>query len=82
MTMCFVEVDEMSMNLHFETRKGGHIIDFPYQTRTDTSYAVLKAETIEEKMSILRNDDSQLPERVFRECERMLKDKSLRLIVL
>ena len=69
----------MSMNLCFQTRKGGHFVDFPYQTRTTTSYAVLNAETIEEKMAILRKDDRQLPERVFRECERMLKDKSFRL---
>lgn len=80
--MCSVEVDKMSMNLCFKTIKGSHFVDFPYQTRTSTSYAVVKAETIEEKMAILRKDDPQLPERVFRECERMLNDKTLKLIVM
>ena len=61
---------------------GNHFVDFPYQTRTSTSYAVMKAETIEEKMSILRSDDPQLPERVFSDCERMLNDETLQLIVM
>jgi len=44
------------MNLYFSARRGPAFLDFPYQTQTEISYAVMAATTIEERMEIIRKD--------------------------
>ena len=42
----------MSMNLCFNVKNGEAIIDFPYQTATKLTYAVMDTKTNEEKLYI------------------------------
>ena len=47
----------MSMNLCFLTKtKRKHRVEFPYQTSTNITYAVLRAKTNEERFKILKDD--------------------------
>lgn len=75
----------MSMNLSFKVKGGGYV-DFPYQTRTTVSYAVLAATTVEEKLQILREDLSQSDNEewqqdTLRAIEALLTNPNLKLIV-
>ena len=46
----------MSMNLAFKTVQGNYIIDFPYQTPTDITRAVLAARTTTEQLKFIKED--------------------------
>ena len=73
----------MSMNLYFETKAGGYVIDFPFQTNTNCTYAVLAAKSVEEQMKILREHYGDcIDNSTFIECEYMLRDSALKLIYL
>jgi hypothetical protein len=48
------EID-MSMNLCFDVVGGGHV-EFPYQTSTDLTYAVLDAKTVPEQLLLINAD--------------------------
>ena len=82
----------MSMNLAFKTKSGNHLIEFPYQTSTNISYDVMKAPTLSEKMSIIKNDlisfvnednpdDVSWYNELVRDIEDKLKDETLELII-
>jgi hypothetical protein len=45
----------MSMNLCFDVVGGGHV-EFPYQTSTKLTYAVLEAKTTDERLQLILND--------------------------
>jgi hypothetical protein len=45
----------MSMNLCFDVVGGGHA-EFPYQTSTKLTYAVLEAKTADERLQLILND--------------------------
>jgi len=77
----------MSMNLVFITVPGNYMVEFPYQTSTDVTRAVLKAATIEDKLDILRKDiqsfsdgDIEWESDILSEIESGLRDKTLKLI--
>ena len=52
----------MSMNLIFAV-EGGGIVDFPFQTSTDLTYAVLNAKTKEEQVALV---EKEMRERGFK----------------
>ena len=65
----------MSMNLCF--RDGRAFADFPYQTSTKLSYAVMSASTREEKLKLIKADIERYGKEVYywyEEIESMLKD--------
>jgi hypothetical protein len=45
----------MSMNLCFDV-VGGGFVEFPYQTSTDLTYAVLDAKTVSEQLLLINAD--------------------------
>lgn len=81
----------MSMNLTFITTQGNHFVEFPYQTTTDITKAVLKATTKEKQLAILKDDlwlfvnDKDNPEQVefwaetCKDIKMMLYNPTLRL---
>lgn len=79
----------MSMNLCFNPVGGTAHIEFPYQTRTEVTYAVIAAPTLEEKIEIIRkdlyshiNDDvenREWIEQLFVQCEEMMRDSTIEL---
>lgn len=77
----------MSMNLCFNTKAGNHFIDFPYQTPTTLTDAVLAAKTLEEKIELIRQNlnSHRTPgntvdiDELFKKCEAMMRDTSLEL---
>lgn len=78
----------MSMNLAFETVRGKHFVDFPFQTPTDLSYAVLKASSVEDRLKLIEArlrgwkwSDGECAEMLDR-IQVLLKDNTLRLIVI
>lgn len=68
----------MSMNLAFEV-KGGGIIDFPYQTPTKLTKAVLACPTHEDQLKLLR---AEYGDRDLVEIDRLLHNPNLELIML
>ncbi len=75
----------MSINLAFKTKKN-QLVDFPFQTPTSLTYAVLKASTIDERLSLI---DNELKSRKFSLAERrpillrvqkLLSDTNLTLV--
>jgi hypothetical protein len=48
----------MSMNLFFKVKGGSGKVDFPFQTSTDLTYAVLKAKGREEQIKLLSDEMS------------------------
>lgn len=78
----------MSMNLAFETVRGGHFVDFPFQTPTGLSYDVLNAKSVEERLKLIEVQmrdwkwDAELRKNLLRRIEVLLKDDTLRLIVV
>ena len=44
----------MSINLFFKVKNGAGMVDFPFQTSTDLTYAVMNAEGKEERIKLLR----------------------------
>lgn len=59
----------MSMNLCFEIKdsSGDTHVAFPWQTSTEITYAVLNAETNEERLEILRESISSWEESLIEE---------------
>ena len=53
----------MSMNLIFDVKGGSGIVDFPFQTSTDLTYAVLNAKTKEEQVALV---EKEMRERGFK----------------
>jgi hypothetical protein len=77
----------MSMNLVFITVPGNYMVEFPYQTSTNVTRAVLKATTIEDKLDILRKDiqsfsdgDTEWESDILFDIESSLRDETLDLI--
>ena len=77
----------MSMNLVF-LDTGGGILDFPYQTRTELSYAVLDADSEEEQLQLIREDVKRFREpgedveRMMSKIRKLLRDPGLTLGVI
>jgi len=46
----------MSMNLFFKVKDGTGKVDFPFQTSTDLTYAVMKAKGREEQIKLLSDE--------------------------
>lgn len=46
----------MSMNLIFDVKGGSGCVDFPYQTQSSLTHSVLKAETKEKQLELIKND--------------------------
>jgi len=77
----------MSLNLSFIA--GEYYIEFPFQTPTDLSLKVIETDSIDERVKLvhehldLRFDDTndEWIEEQKEECERMLRDKKLRLVI-
>ena len=70
------------MNLHFQTKIGGYWVDFPFQTPTNLSYALKRAETVEEQIAILKRDATYISEYTMQSCIEMLNDNNLELVIL
>lgn len=78
----------MSMNLCFETINGKHWVDFPFQTPTGLSYAVLNAKTNSERFDLIENElkkwkwkPSEISEMMYK-IKTLMEDKTLKLIVI
>lgn len=69
----------MSHNLYFTDKSGTACIDFPYQTSTKVSYAVMQATSLEQKLKILKSDLAlnDFKDYLLERCETMLKDNNL-----
>lgn len=83
----------MSMNLIFNIKKsenwkgGCHCIEFPYQTSTDTTYAVLAAKTIKDRMKLIEKDlshmdDKEYKDLILEEVKYLMEDESLELSLI
>ena len=75
----------MSMNLCFLTKtKRKHRVEFPYQTSTNITYAVLRANTNEEKFKILKDDMESFgaEQYLIDEVYKMINDDELELIMV
>lgn len=77
----------MSMNLAFTTRDG-HFVEFPFQTPTDLSYAVINLRTTEAKLELIENqirkwgwDEEEISE-MMSEVRIMMTDPTLELTVV
>ena len=46
----------MSINLFFKVKNGAGMVDFPFQTSTDLTYAVMKAKGREEQIKLLSDE--------------------------
>ena len=46
----------MSINLFFKVKNGAGMVDFPFQTSTDLTYAVMYAEGKEERIKLLSDE--------------------------
>lgn len=68
----------MSMNLAFEV-KGGGIVDFPYQTPTRLTKAVLACHTREERLALLR---AERGDQDLAEIDQLLQKPNLELIMV
>lgn len=74
----------MSMNLVF-TANCGHSVDFPFQTPTALTFAVLEAKTKEERIEIIKNQmikwswDEEDIDRLLKEITEKLDDPTLEL---
>ena len=44
----------MSMNLYFRVKDGSGMIDFPFQTPTELTYAVMEAETTQDRLALIK----------------------------
>jgi hypothetical protein len=78
----------MSMNLAFTTRDG-HFVDFPFQTPTDLSYAVIDLPTTEAKLELIENQirkwdcwDEEQINSIMTEVRIMMTDPTLILTVV
>jgi hypothetical protein len=75
----------MSMNLEFRTVQGNHRVPFPFQTSTDLTYAVMNAESVEQQIALIECDviawswDQVSINRLIDDCERLLRDPTLKL---
>ena len=76
----------MSMNLVFRCIDGSGYVDFPWQTRTDVTYAVLNATTDNEKLKILKDSisdwDADLIEGRMAQVIRLLNSPHLELTMI
>ncbi len=71
----------MSMNLCFMS--GKYFIEFPYQTSTNTTYAVLNASSLEERIDLIRKELEECESlELLPECIEMMTDKSLVLSII
>jgi hypothetical protein len=75
------------MNLAFTTRDG-HFVEFPFQTPTDLSYAVINLRTTEAKLELIENqirkwgwDEEEISE-MMSEVRIMMTDPTLELTVV
>jgi len=76
----------MSMNLAFLTNNKNHI-EFPFQTPTSLSYAVMKEKTRENRLKLIleyidNTYDKTYTQNIKEECTKMLLDQSLTLIII
>lgn len=77
----------MSMNLVFITKEGRHLVDFPYQTSTDLTYAVFEKSAVEDQILLIAKDLEQLDDDEYKRqllihIEEMLRDKTLELEIM
>ena len=49
----------MSMNLIFDVKGGAGMVDFPFQTSTDLTYAVLKEPDNDKRLALIRKELKQ-----------------------
>lgn len=75
----------MSMNLYFKVRGAPTFVkvDFPWQTPTKVTHAVINASTLEERLKILRESisywEDDMIERKIKEAEQLLTSDTLEL---
>lgn len=79
----------MSMNLIFQTKNGEHFEEFPFQTPTNMTYAVLAEKTKEKQLDIIKsytfslfNDDTEFAEMVLEEIQVLMNDDKLELSLI
>ncbi len=81
----------MSMNLCFTTKIGVHHVDFPFQTSTDLTYAVLKAKDEEARMKLIKDEvmnfvagglDKEHGDDIIERVRELMRDKSLVLSLI
>jgi hypothetical protein len=68
----------MSMNLCFDVVGGGHV-EFPYQTRTELTYEVLKAKTADERLELIAEDLERIGDESFYDMSETLEEVSMLL---
>lgn len=77
----------MSMNLAFEV-KGGGIVDFPFQTPTDLSYAVLATKGYKKQLALIDAEmkkwgwEKEIRTEKLNSIEQLLKNPNLKMIVI
>jgi hypothetical protein len=77
----------MSMNLIFEVKGSSAYVDFPFQTPTDLTYAVIREKDIEKRIELIRNFLNTLRNKdanayLMVECDTLMRDDKLELTYL
>ena len=85
----------MSMNLCFDTKIGNHHVEFPYQTSTKLTHAVLKEKDLEKQIQLVEDDiktmydpktidhdDLEYYNNMFLECKEYMRDKTLEISII
>lgn len=78
----------MSMNLCFDVKGGAGMVDFPYQTSTELTYAVLNEKDDDKRLALIRKDieswgrSKEEIERIMGEVEALMKSPNLELSLI
>ena len=74
----------MSMNLHFKVKGGAGFVDFPFQTPTTLSYAVLAESDREKRLKLIREylGKHAYTVKLIREIRELMENPNLELTVL
>ncbi len=76
----------MSMNLAFEIE--GQRVDFPFQTPTNLSYAVMKAKGLQQRLDLIEAElkgwewDKQAIDEKIAQCRKLLSNKKFKLVII
>ena len=72
------------MNLMFEVKGSTAYVDFPFQTPTDLTYAVIREKDIEKRIQLVKDYIKNIDDNTYliEECETLMRDEKLELIYL
>ena len=79
----------MSMNLIFEVVGVDACVDFPFQTSTNLTYAVLKEPNLEKRLKLVKSDidtwigwSKKEKADMYKKCEKLMRSPKLKLSLI